>query len=65
MKIIAEISADSFPVGMDISSDGKFLIVTSQGKYNRGGGDSVMVYKINISSKKNIEQDKDSKQLLN
>lgn len=45
MKVISEIPADSYPVGMDISSDDKELIVTAQGKEN-GGGNSVMVFKI-------------------
>ncbi|MBN2766243.1 MAG: hypothetical protein JXR27_07700 [Paludibacteraceae bacterium] len=51
MKVIAQCSADSYPVGMDISSDGKKLIVTSQGK-SGGGGNSVMIYDIQYSSKK-------------
>ncbi|MDR1544037.1 MAG: hypothetical protein LBS50_06475 [Prevotellaceae bacterium] len=46
MKVIANCAADSYPVGMDISADGKTLIVTAQGKSN-GGGNSVMVYNIN------------------
>lgn len=45
MKVIAECKADSYPVGMDLSEDGKWLIVTAQGKSN-GGGNSVMVYKV-------------------
>ena len=48
MKVVAQCPADSYPVGMDISSDGKTLIVTSQGK-SGGGGNSVMVYKIEYS----------------
>lgn len=47
MKVISEILADSYPVGMDISSDDKELIVTAQGKEN-GGGNSVMVFKITV-----------------
>ncbi len=47
MKVISEIPADSYPVGMDISSDDKELIVTAQGKDN-GGGNSVMVFKITV-----------------
>ena len=45
MKVVAEIPADSYPVGMDISSDDSELIVTSQGKSNRGGN-SVMVFSL-------------------
>ncbi len=46
MKVIAEIGADSFPVGMALSPDESLLTVTSQGKPEVGGGNSVMIYKI-------------------
>ena len=46
MKVLASCNADSYPVGMDISEDGKILIVTAQGKTS-GGGNSVMVFKVN------------------
>lgn len=49
MKVVAEVSADSYPVGMDISADDKELIVTSQGKSN-GGGNSVMIFKIDYNN---------------
>lgn len=39
------IPADSYPVGMDVSPDGKQLWVTSQGRKRRGGN-SVTVYRI-------------------
>jgi hypothetical protein len=45
MKVVAEIPADSYPVGMAISADDSELIVTSQGKSNRGGN-SVMVFSL-------------------
>ena len=45
MKVVASCDADSYPVGMDISDDGKILIVTAQGKPG-GGGNSVMVFKV-------------------
>lgn len=45
MKVIAQCPADSYPVGMDISSDGRTLIVTSQGR-NQAGGNSVMIYRV-------------------
>lgn len=44
-KIITQINADSYPVGLAVSPDGKQLIVTSQGKRDQGGN-SVMVYRI-------------------
>ncbi len=44
MQVIGECNADSYPVGMGISANGQWLIVTAQGK--QGGGQSVMVYKV-------------------
>lgn len=49
MKVVAEIPADSYPVGMDISSNDQELIVTSQGK-TAGGGNSVMIFKIDLKN---------------
>ena len=46
MKVVSEVSADSFPVGMDLSKNGKLLAVTSQGRYEYGGGNSVMLFKV-------------------
>lgn len=46
MKQIAEIPVDSYPVGLDISKNGKFVFVTSQGRNNQGGN-AVNIYKIN------------------
>lgn len=46
MQVIGECKTDSYPVGMDISQDGKWLIVTAQGKPG-GGGNSVMIYEVN------------------
>ena len=45
MKVVAQIPADSYPVGMAISEDDSELIITSQGKNNRGGN-SVMVFEL-------------------
>ena len=49
MKVVAECPADSYPVGMDISNSGEYLIVTSQGKPG-GGGNSVMVFKVEYNN---------------
>jgi DNA-binding beta-propeller fold protein YncE len=48
MSIISTINADSFPVGMDITRDNSRLIVTSQGRASSGGGQSIMIFKIDI-----------------
>jgi DNA-binding beta-propeller fold protein YncE len=46
------LDADSYPVGMAVSPDGKQLWVTSQGRKRRGGN-SVMVFRINVGGVKN------------
>ena len=37
MTVITSIPADSYPVGLDISKDGRFVYTTSQGRANKGG----------------------------
>lgn len=37
MNMVGVIQADSYPVGLDISPDGKWLISTSQGRNSHGG----------------------------
>ncbi|MBX2954680.1 MAG: hypothetical protein KF846_00895 [Cyclobacteriaceae bacterium] len=49
MSKVAEIHADSFPVGMEITDDDQYLLVTAQGKAGKGGGHSVMVYKLTMN----------------
>ncbi len=49
MKMIAEISVDSYPVGLDISNDGRYVLVTSQGRMKRGGGNAVNIYQIDYA----------------
>ncbi|MBQ3709912.1 MAG: beta-propeller fold lactonase family protein [Bacteroidales bacterium] len=44
-KEIARIKADSYPVGLDISKDGKFVYTTSQGREG-GGGNCVDIYQM-------------------
>lgn len=45
MKTIGSIRADPYPVGMEIDEGNKYLIVTAQGRQEKGGN-SVMVYEI-------------------
>lgn len=45
MQMIAEIAVDSYPVGLDISNDGRYVLVTSQGRKG-GGGNAVNIYQI-------------------
>ena len=49
MRKVAEIPADSFPVGMEITDDDQYLMVTAQGKAGKGGGHSVMIYKLTFN----------------
>ena len=49
MQMIASIPCDSYPVGLDISRDGQWVIVTSQGRKN-GGGNAVNVYKVEYAT---------------
>lgn len=49
MTMIAEIAVDSYPVGLDVSKDGKTVIVTSQGHTQGGktlGGLAVNIYSV-------------------
>lgn len=48
MKAIGSIAADSYPVGMDISDDGRYVFTTSQGR-NRLGGNAVDIYEVTYS----------------
>ena len=45
MKQVAAISCDSYPVGLDISKDGRYVFVTSQGRVDRGGN-AVNIYEV-------------------
>lgn len=45
MKLIGAIPADSYPVGLDLSSDGRYVLTTSQGR-NGQGGNAVDIYEI-------------------
>jgi len=43
--VAASIDVDSYPVGLDISNDGRYIIVTSQGRGNQGGN-AVNIYEV-------------------
>ena len=45
MKSIAKIPVDSYPVGLDVSDDGKYVILTSQGR-SGCGGNAVDIFKV-------------------
>ena len=48
MQTIAQIPVDSYPVGLDISQDGRFVIVTSQGRQHQGGN-AVNLYRVDYA----------------
>jgi hypothetical protein len=45
MTLLGTIPADSFPVGLDISRDGRYVFTTSQGRGNQGGN-SVCIFEV-------------------
>lgn len=45
MKLVGTIPADSYPVGLDISKDGRYVLTTSQGRSGYGGN-SVNIFEI-------------------
>ncbi len=45
MVTIGSIPADPYPVGMALDEDNKYLVVTAQGRHEKGGN-SVMIYQI-------------------
>lgn len=47
MKLIASIDVDSYPVGLDVSKDGRTIITTSQGRGSRGGN-AVNVFQVSF-----------------
>jgi hypothetical protein len=52
MKVIYEVRAEAFPVGMALSPNNKQLIVTSQGKDSTpNSGNAVMVFDIDFAKK--------------
>lgn len=48
MKAIGQITIDSYPVGLDISDDGRFLVVTSQAR-NYHGGNAVNLLRVDYA----------------
>lgn len=45
MKLLGTIPADSYPVGLDVSLDGRYVFTTSQGRTS-GGGNAVDIFEI-------------------
>jgi DNA-binding beta-propeller fold protein YncE len=45
MKLLGTIPADSYPVGLDVSLDGRYVFMTSQGR-TTGGGNAVNIFEV-------------------
>lgn len=45
MRLLGTISADSYPVGLDVSLDGRYVFTTSQGR-TTGGGNAVDIFEV-------------------
>ena len=46
MTVLTSIPADSYPVGLDVSKDGKYVFTTAQGHSGKGGGNAVDIFKV-------------------
>ena len=59
MKMVLTATVDSYPVGLDISKDGRIVILTSQGR-NKLGGNAVNIFSVEYAEPESIpasEQD--------
>lgn len=62
MSVVCQIPVDSYPVGMDISSDGRYIFVTSQGRSSKGapgvfyGGNAVNIYEVEYSVEQSMNE---------
>lgn len=54
MKVIGNIKVDSYPVGLDVSPDGRLIVVTSQGRKG-GGGNAVNIFEVDYPGLKDIK----------
>lgn len=46
MQIVSEVKVDPFPVGLAVSKDGRYLVITSQGRAGQGGGNAVNIIRV-------------------
>lgn len=49
MQPIASITVDSYPVGLDVSEDGRYVFVTSQGRSGKGGN-AVNIFEVEYAT---------------
>ena len=55
MYVARTIDVDSYPVGLDVSEDGRYVIVTSQGRKGNGGN-AVNIYEVEYSTPEPVKQ---------
>lgn len=60
MTVISRANVDSYPVGLDVSDDGAYVITTSQGR-RKMGGNAVDIYKITYSDKEYTSKKSETK----
>ncbi len=63
MTVADTISVDSYPVGLDISNDGRFVIVTSQGR-GKQGGNAVNIYEVKYAEPEPVLENTDGAAVL-
>ena len=63
MKTVCSIDVDSYPVGLDISNDGRLIIVTSQGRSNKGGN-AVNLYEVEYDEPEPVLKNTDGAAVL-
>ena len=63
MQVAASIEVDSYPVGLDISNDGRYVIVTSQGRGNQGGN-AVNIYEVEYAEPEPVLDNTDGAAVL-
>lgn len=49
MKLIGTATVDSYPVGLAITPDGRYVIVTSQGRTGNRGGNAVNIFRVDYA----------------
>ena len=56
MRMVCSTAVDSYPVGLDISQDGAYVIVTSQGHSAAGGGNAVNIFSVEYAEPEVTQQ---------
>lgn len=57
MTMMGSVDVDSYPVGLDISRDGRLVIVTSQGRGENQGGNAVNIFRVDYRTAEPVISD--------